>query len=74
MEVHFGPELQAKLDKVAADTCSDADEYVRQLVERYVDHDIWFRGKVATGLEQLDGGEFLTHEQAGERVEKMFRG
>jgi predicted transcriptional regulator len=71
MEVHFKPELQAKLDRVAADIQRGADEYVQQLVEHYVDHDVWFRQKVTGGLEQLDRGEFLTHEEVGARLKKM---
>jgi len=71
MEVHFRPELQAKLDRVAAHIHSPADEYVQQLVEHYVDHDIWFRQKVAGSLDQLDRGEFLTHEEVGARLNKV---
>jgi predicted transcriptional regulator len=35
------------------------------------DHDAWFRQKVTGGLEQLDRGEFLTHEEVGARLKKM---
>ena len=73
MEVHFTPDLQAKLDRVAAENRRDADEYVQQLVEDYVDHDAWFRQKVTASLGQLDRGEFLTHEEMGARLEKMFQ-
>jgi predicted transcriptional regulator len=73
MEVHFTPELQAKLDRVAAENRSDAAEYVQQLVATYLDHDVWFREKVKTSLQQLERGEFLTHEEFGARLEKMFR-
>lgn len=72
MEVHFTPELQGKLDRIAAENQSRTDEYVEQLVESYVDHDAWCREKVKHGLEQLDRGEFLTHEEAGARLRKMF--
>ena len=73
MEVHFTPELHAKLDRVAAENSSGADEYVQQLVEQYLDHDAWFRQRVRKGLDQLDRGEFLTHEEVGARIEQMFR-
>jgi predicted transcriptional regulator len=73
VEVHFNPELQAKLDRVAADIDSGADEYVQQLVEHYLDHDVWFRQTVTGGLRQLDRGEFLTHEEVGARLKKMFQ-
>ncbi len=73
MEVHFAPEVQAKLDRIAEDTSGDAAEYVQQLVEHYIDHDVWLREKVEKGLEQLDRGEFLTHEEVGARLKKMFQ-
>jgi predicted transcriptional regulator len=73
MEVHFSPELQAKLDRAAADAQRGADEYVQQLVEHYVDHDLWFRKRVAEGISQLDRSEFLTHEEVGERLNKLFQ-
>ena len=73
MEVQFSPELQAKVDRVAAENQSGPDEYVKQLVESYLDHDVWFRQQVRKGLNQLDRGEFLTHEEMGERIEQMFR-
>jgi predicted transcriptional regulator len=59
MEVQFPPELQAKLDRVAAENHRGADEYLQQLVENYLDYDAWFRQKVTASLGQLDRGEFL---------------
>lgn len=73
MEVHFTPELQARVDRVAADNNSDAAAYVQQLVEHYLDHDVWFRQKVTTGLEQLDRGEFVTHGEVGRRLRDLFK-
>jgi predicted transcriptional regulator len=73
MEVHLPPELQAKVDQAAAENNSGAEEYVKQLVEHYLDHDAWFRHQVKKGLDQLDRGQFLTHEEVGARIERMFR-
>ena len=72
MEVHFSPDLETKLNRVAAENSSDTDGYVQQLVEHYLDHDAWFRQNVKKGLEQLDRGEYLTHEAVGERIERIF--
>jgi predicted transcriptional regulator len=72
MEVHLKPELQAKVERVAAENQSEAAEYVQQLVENYVEHDAWFRQQVKKGLDQLDRGEFVSHEEMGARIEKMF--
>jgi predicted transcriptional regulator len=72
MELNLSPELQAKLAHIAAENNSDAEEYVRQLVEHYIDHDAWFRQKVRTGLGQLDKQEFFTHEEIGARIDQLF--
>ncbi len=74
MEVHFTPELQAKVDRVAAANRRDSDEYVQQLVEHYLDHDAWFRQKVNSSLESLDRGDFLTNDEVGARLAKLFQG
>lgn len=73
MEVNLNTELQAKLAQIAAENNSGAEEYVRQLVEHYLDHDAWFRQKVKTGLGQLDEREFVTHEEIGAHIDEMFR-
>jgi predicted transcriptional regulator len=73
MEVNLSPELQAKLAHIAAQNNIGAEEYVRQLVEHYLDHDAWFRQKVKTGLGQLDKGEFVTHEEIGAGIDELFR-
>ena len=72
MEVHFNPELQEKLTRVAAENRRNADDYVQQLVESYLDHDAWFRQKVTASLRQLNRGEFLSHDDVGAEIEKMF--
>jgi predicted transcriptional regulator len=73
MEVHLNRELQARVDRAAKENNRGRQEYIEQLVERYVDHDVWFREQVKKGLDQLDRGEFLTHEEMGARIEQMFR-
>jgi len=73
MEVHLSPQLQAKVERAAAENKSGAEEYVKQLVEHYVDHDAWFRQQLTRGLAQLDKGEYFTHEEVGARVDEMFR-
>jgi predicted transcriptional regulator len=73
MEVHLPPELQAKVDQAAAENNSDAEAYVKQLVEHYLDHDAWFRQQVKKGLDQLDRGEFLGHDEVGARIAQLFR-
>ena len=65
MELHLSPDLEAKVSRIAEENGSPTDVYVRQLVESYLDHDAWFRRKVKRGMDQLDRGEYLSHEQDG---------
>ena len=53
MEVHFPPELQAKLDRAAAESSSAPTEYLQQLVESYLDHDMLTR-QARAHLDQAD--------------------
>jgi predicted transcriptional regulator len=73
MKIHLKPELQARVEQAAKENDTGPAEYVQQLVEHYVDHDVWFREQVKKGLDQLDQGVFLTHEEMGARIERMFR-
>ena len=73
MEVKLDAELQAKLARIAAENNSAAEEYTKQLIEHYLDHDAWFREKVRKGLSQLDQGDFVTHAEIGSRIFQMFR-
>lgn len=47
MEVHFSAEFEAKLNRAAAEIRRAPGYYAGQLVEQYLDHDLWFRQKVA---------------------------
>lgn len=73
MEVHFSPELQARVEAAAAEVNTAADPYVQSLVANYIEHDAWFRRKVTASLERLDRGQFLTEEQVGARIEELLR-
>ena len=73
MEVQFSREMEARIDQAAARNRCRGDEYVRQLIERYADHDLWFGQKVQKALDQLDRGEYITNEGMGQRIEQMFR-
>jgi predicted transcriptional regulator len=72
MDVNLTPELQAKLDKVAAQQGRDAQSLVQEAVQRLVDYDQWFVREVEKGLAQIERGEVLEHEEVGARLEKLL--
>jgi predicted transcriptional regulator len=73
MQVHFTPELEAKLAQSAAQQGSNPDELVQQVVARYFDEESRFMEAVNRGEEALRRGEYLTHEQMGQRLERLLR-
>ena len=74
MEIHFSAEQEARLQDIAVQTGRGADEVVKEFVQTQLDHDTWFRAQVEIGLQQLDRGEYLTHEEAVSRVMRRFKG
>jgi predicted transcriptional regulator len=72
MELKLTPELQAKLDEIAAQQGRDAQSLVQDAVQRLVDYDQWFVREVEKGLAQIERGEVLEHEEVGARLEKLL--
>ncbi len=72
MEIPLTPEFEAKLQRLAAQTGRRAEEIVREAVQAYLEHDQWFRNQVQQGLGQLERGEFLSHEDVVDRIERLF--
>jgi predicted transcriptional regulator len=68
MEVHFSPELEAKLTHSAAQQGRHPDELVQDAVSRFFEEEARFVEAVKRGEDALRRGEYLTHEQVGERL------
>ncbi|HWG16495.1 MAG TPA: hypothetical protein VN678_01445 [Acidobacteriaceae bacterium] len=73
MEVHFTPEQEAKLAQSAALHGRNPDELVQQVLARYFDEESRFVDAVRRGEDALSRGEYLTHEEAGQRLERFLR-
>ncbi len=73
MEVHFNPDLQAKLTQRATQQGRNPDEVVQDVVARYFEEEDRFVEAVKRGEAALERGEFLTHEQMGERLWRFLQ-
>jgi predicted transcriptional regulator len=73
MQVNLPPELQAKLDRIAAQEGRDPESLVNEAVERLVSYDEWFVRQVERGLAQVERGEILEHEEVVAKVENLIR-
>jgi predicted transcriptional regulator len=69
MEIPFGPDLEAKLSRIAAQNGKRADQIVQELIANYLDYDEWFRQEVGKGLASLDRGTSVSHEEVGRRLQ-----
>ncbi len=72
MEVKLSPELQAKLDSMAAQQGRDSASLVHEAVERLIGYDEWFMRQVEAGLAQIERGEVLSHDEVAARMEKLI--
>jgi predicted transcriptional regulator len=73
MEVHFTPEIEAKLTQSAAQTGRDPDRFVQEVIARYFEEETRFAEAVERGEDALQRGEFLTHEEVGQRLQRFLQ-
>jgi predicted transcriptional regulator len=73
MEVHFNPDLQARLAERANLQGRNVDETVQDVVARYFEEEDRFIEAVKRGEAALERGEFLTHEQVGDRLRRFLQ-
>jgi predicted DNA-binding protein len=73
MEVHFPPELEAKLTHSAARQGRNPEELVREVLTRHFEEEARFVEDVSLGEEALQRGEYLTHDQVGQRIHRFLR-
>jgi predicted transcriptional regulator len=72
MEVHFPPDVQARLAERAAQQGRRLDETVQDVVARYFEEEDRFVEAVKRGEAALERGDFLTHEQVGDRLRRFL--
>jgi predicted transcriptional regulator len=73
MEVHFSPELEARLTDSAARQRRNPDELIQDALTRYLEEEARFVEGVKRGEEALERGEHLTHEQVGKRLQRFIQ-
>ena len=73
MVVHLTPEQEAELSKLAGRTGRNAEELAQAVIGYYLDHEARFVEAVQRGLDSLERGEYVTHEEVGARIDRLFR-
>jgi predicted transcriptional regulator len=72
MQVQLTPEDEARLAELAARDGRTTGDLVLEAVKRYIEDDAKFVAAVIEGLASLDRGEFVSHEEVGKRIERLF--
>jgi predicted transcriptional regulator len=73
MELHVTGELEAKLTHSAAKQGRNPDELVQDVLMRYFEEEARFIDAVKRGEDALQRGEYLTHEQVGQRLQRFLQ-
>jgi len=73
MEVHFTPEQEARLSKIASQAGVDPERLVKDAALRLLERDARFRAAVQKGLEQADRGEFVDEDEMQARLDRMLQ-
>lgn len=74
MELHVPPELEAKLNRLAAETGRPADQVALDLLANSVDHDDWFRREVEKGRVSAREGRLLDHDEIASGIDQRYPG
>jgi predicted transcriptional regulator len=66
------PELEEKLNRLAADTGRPVDQIALDLLATSVDHDEWFRREVEEGRVSAREGRLLDHDEVAARIDRRY--
>ena len=73
MEVRFSPEQEAKLNQFAIREGKNVEQVVLDAVTSMLEERARFEQDVRKGLDSLDRGEFIEHEDVEARIEQLLR-
>ncbi len=71
MEVPLTADQLSQLAQVAKAKGRSADDLAQEVLSRYLEEEARFVEAVKLGEAQLERGEYLTHEQVGERIGRL---
>jgi predicted transcriptional regulator len=73
MEVHLTPEQHHQLSELASLRGRDPDALAQEAIGRYLEEEARFTDAVLRGEQALERGEYLSHEEVGKRLDRLFQ-
>lgn len=70
--MHFSPETRVRLEQLAADTGQQAEQIVKTTVLRMLDDRARSRAGVQRGIDQVNCGETISHEEVRHKIGNLF--
>ena len=72
MDLNLTAEQEQRMAQLAVSIGCDQELLAREAVSRYLDEESRFVEIVKLGEAELDRGEYLSHEQAGASIDRIF--
>jgi predicted transcriptional regulator len=72
MEVHFSPDVETRLQQVALANGKDAEQLVKDTVDRMLENQARFVAGVEKGIAQANRGELIDHKDVVTRINRLF--
>ena len=72
MEIHFTPEQEAQLARIASTAGTDSERLVKEAALRLLDEDARFRAAVREGIAQADQDKFIEEQEMDARLARML--
>jgi predicted transcriptional regulator len=73
MEVHFAPDIEARLREFAARRGKDAAQVVEETVSNMLQRQARFVQGVERGIAAAERGDLIDHEEVVSRIDRLFR-
>jgi predicted transcriptional regulator len=73
MDVQLSPDVEAEIRRRATSAGKAPAEVIQELIAAALADEARFLAAVELGFADLDAGQFVTHEEVGERIERRFR-
>lgn len=74
MNLHVPPELEAKLNRLAARTGRNTDQVALDLLANSVEYDDWFRREVEKGRFAAREDRLVDHDEVASRIDRRYPG
>ena len=72
MALHLTPALQERLEHLASEAHRSPDDLAQEVMENYLTEQEDLRAALHEAEDQIDRGEFLTHEEVFARINKLL--